>query len=204
MPTFFAGCTDPIDCQWMQMKRQRWASDYCGHSSLYIRFSVPFASVESEFVRSKVKRESDRPNERGNECCATRKDNTTRLHGRSAGLQGAREAESSLLRSAPLLSALCGGVARALRRARPRQGRRRRRLCRRCPQAVLRGPRFSLLRPSDRWRRTEEREREWEKAATAGDGWSEEDEDEQPVSPHEGRTPPPSRPTVPPCTSVLP
>ena len=29
----------------------------------------------------------------------------------------------------------------------------------RCPQAVLRGPRFSLLRPFDRWRRTEERER---------------------------------------------
>ena len=56
MPTFFAGCTDSIDCQSMKMKRQRWASDCHGHGSLHIRFSLPFASVESEFVRSKVKR----------------------------------------------------------------------------------------------------------------------------------------------------
>ena len=51
MPTFFAGCTDSIDCQWMKMKRQRWASDCHGHSSLHIRFSLPFSSVESEFDR---------------------------------------------------------------------------------------------------------------------------------------------------------
>lgn len=119
--------------------------------------------------------------------------------GRSAG-RARSEAESSLLRSTPLLSAaLCGGVARALRRARPRQGRRRRRLCRSLPAG--RPSRASLLsppsvRPIAGVARRREREREWEKAAAAGDGWSEEDEDEQPVSPHEGRTPPPpSRPT---------
>ena len=162
------------------------------------------SSIESE--------ERERPNERGNECCATRNDNRTCMVGRSAGRAQSREH-----------SFYCGAAtARAPPRRRSRRGcalvntvrlrrrRRRRRLeheeeARPSPAPPLRASLTSLLSPpasvllavrvrapvpapSRHWATVHSNERK-RRRRRPGDDERGRGGEEQPVSPHEGRTP---------------